>query len=244
MSKSSNTDEWFEDRPFPAQAWTPGLRHLTARKLSYLAAGWSERILVPKYKPNRLRKECRDVFELKSKRVDFTTEILLQAESALALVWPVQRLIGNPDDPITRSATSAMVLAALGDLDPVLFHFKTLFNRGRPYHCCNLALEPMFSRPDRLYPGHPSYPSGHSSQVHTIALLYAAMFPKLDSALRKAAMQVAINREIAGLHFRSDTKAGQVLAEQYVEELLSVPAFKDLVHKATAEWPELAHLRQ
>jgi acid phosphatase (class A) len=157
-----------------------------------------------------------------------------------AVIWPVQQIIGNPSDPVTKPATKAMVQAAMFDLVPVLMYFKSVFNRGRPHHCCDLKIDPMFARPDRLYPGHPAYPSGHSTQAHVIAFLYGDMFPKQEQALLEAALRVGQNREVAGLHYPSDTLAGRELARKFVDTMKGVPAFHTLWLTAKAEWPEVA----
>jgi membrane-associated phospholipid phosphatase len=74
-------------------------------------------------------------------------------------------------------------------------------------------------------PGHSSYPSGHATQARLIALcmtyvlglvrpaLPAGDIAAITETLAALARRVARNREIAGLHFPSDSQAGQKLAE-------------------------------
>lgn len=51
------------------------------------------------------------------------------------------------------------------------------------------------------------------------------------------AWNVAVNRERAGLHYRSDTLAGQELAGVLFERLPRLPQFRRLMADAKAEWP-------
>ena len=98
-------------------------------------------------------------------------------------------------------------------------HFKHEFNRPRPSWQCPALLPPV------PVPGHSSYPSGHATQAHLIALcmqhvleLVTPPLPQRDTnglkeSLQVLARRVARNREIAGLHFESDSAAGKRLAE-------------------------------
>ena len=63
-------------------------------------------------------------------------------------------------------------------------------------------------------PGHKAYPSGHATQSFITALAFANVYPEKSGEFMKLAAKVAINREIAGLHYTSDSDAGAVLAEQ------------------------------
>ncbi len=63
-------------------------------------------------------------------------------------------------------------------------------------------------------PGHRSFPGGHSTVTHVLAVVLGAIMeadgPKKDR-LDRIAARVADNREIAGLHTGLDTKAGERL---------------------------------
>jgi hypothetical protein len=121
-------------------------------------------------------------------------------------------------------------------------------------------------------PGHASYPSGHSTEAHLIALCLEQVMPpeitvptftdgtevlQHDRPLRRIAARIARNREIAGMHFRSDTEVGEKLATKSFEVLLRCgmlgvtdPTARDeggilapdaldeagLIHRARTEW--------
>jgi hypothetical protein len=91
-------------------------------------------------------------------------------------------------------------------------YYKGKYARPRPSMVCPALLPPI------AVPGHASFPSGHSTQAHLIALCMADLLagkaayqPILDD-LTTLADRIARNREIAGFHYRSDTKAGVDLA--------------------------------
>jgi membrane-associated phospholipid phosphatase len=114
-------------------------------------------------------------------------------------------------------------------------HFKHKFQRPRPSQLCP-ALKPPLE-----VPGHASYPSGHATQAFLMAAClkealtgspHAVAAPVLDAL----AARIATNREIAGLHYRSDTLGGQALAANLLVALKDVRSFKTTVAAAKKEW--------
>lgn len=96
-----------------------------------------------------------------------------------------------------------------------VLYFKGVYRRIRPSQRLPLL------RPPIQVPGHASYPSGHATQAHLVAfctttVLPAAMVanspPSLKTSLVGLADRIARNREIAGLHYPSDTAGGVALA--------------------------------
>jgi hypothetical protein len=134
-------------------------------------------------------------------------------------------------------------------------HFKGLYQRRRPSQLAPGLMPPI------PVPGHPAYPSGHSTQAHLMALcvkqaLPASVQAALGEVIDELADRIARNREIVGLHFESDTKAGVNLAQGILEILtsaalpLTVPQsippatnnptkrrFEDISTAALGEWP-------
>ncbi|PTX52559.1 PAP2 superfamily protein [Gemmobacter caeni] len=68
-------------------------------------------------------------------------------------------------------------------------------------------------------PAHPSYPSGHAAQIYALAEVLGRIVPDCVPDYRRVAAGVAIRREIAGVHFPSDTRAGAHLAERVTSAL-------------------------
>lgn len=112
----------------------------------------------------------------------------------------------------------------------------TTRNRPRPSH-----MLPALAPPIPL-PGHAAYPSGHATQANLMAEAIARMLAPATEVARNAyvlARRIGRNREIAGLHYPSDSEGGRVLAEQLIETLTGggCPNFEALLGQARGEWP-------
>jgi membrane-associated phospholipid phosphatase len=113
-------------------------------------------------------------------------------------------------------------------------YFKGKYQRPRPTMLCPALLPPL------CVPGHASFPSGHSTQAHLMAMCVGQALPSTKSAamkcsLTKLADRIARNREIAGLHYASDSLFGKNLAKG-IRELLNAPPKTD----AAKTWYQLA----
>jgi len=111
-------------------------------------------------------------------------------------------------------------LCWLGDrVRPLVFLLKAGHARARPWACCSAQLKPQFDATHPLFPGHGSYPSSHA----TLAYLYAGVLQRAGIGdphkLQGSAADVAVNREIAGVHYPSDTQGGIELARQILEAM-------------------------
>jgi hypothetical protein len=120
-------------------------------------------------------------------------------------------------------------------------YFKGAYERPRPSQLCPALLPPI------PVPGHSSFPSGHSTQAHLMARCITHMLvvvPDSDAIsadLRVLAKRVARNREIAGLHYASDSKGGDALAESVFDTLINntntnLMRFNNAITEAQAEW--------
>ncbi|MFN5666479.1 phosphatase PAP2 family protein [Bradyrhizobium sp.] len=112
----------------------------------------------------------------------------------------------------------------------VAIDFKLRFNRARPQQVCP-ALVPLINSP-----GHASFPSAHSLESHLIALALAEIHPRHTRRMLVAlADRIGRNREVAGVHYPSDTHAGKVIAHQAFELLKDCPTFKAVSAEAKRE---------
>ena len=115
----------------------------------------------------------------------------------------------------------------------IVFYAKEQFRRARPSQYDPSLITPGNRVIDM--PAHPSYPSGHSFQSHLVACALSAV--GLDSeALINLADSIALNREIAGLHYPSDSEAGTELAAQIWPLLIKSPELAATLGKAKLEW--------
>jgi hypothetical protein len=142
-----------------------------------------------------------------------------------------------------RAWVQRLAQRAFSDASVVVMNQKALFNRPRPYQV-SPSLIPLI---DPL-PRHASYPSGHSTQVHAMAFalqlaLDGTRYPGVGAAFRDYAGAVARRREIAGLHYASDTVAGMRLATLIVEKYEQSADFRreylDPVGRIAIQEPEI-----
>lgn len=160
--------------------------------------------------PERVKKILDEVSSSTTKFGDFTMEEYLDERK-----FPLTAAILNP-------ATDHLLV--------LVFSMKHKYDRVRP-SVLDSSLDPVVS-----VPGHPAYPSGHSTQLHFLAYFLSELMPDRAKEFEARADEIAIDREIAGLHYPSDTKAGQMLARQYMDILLASPQFKAKLFTARAEW--------
>jgi hypothetical protein len=72
----------------------------------------------------------------------------------------------------------------------------------------------------------PSYPSGHSAQGVLIAKLLADKFPKHAKDFMKLGKDISYSRNVAHVHYKSDSKFGEQLGKDMFEHLKSDSPFK------------------
>jgi membrane-associated phospholipid phosphatase len=127
---------------------------------------------------------------------------IIQGQAPTA--WPyVLAACGKPFEH--RWATRAMLDVGLAVLHPLIAQTKHHLNVERPQ-------DPSLSTAVAM-PGHQSAPSGHSAVAHLLAGLLAPLQPTAlpRQLMFSAAASIATNRELAGVHFESDSQAGQAL---------------------------------
>jgi len=124
-----------------------------------------------------------------------------------------------------KTPLSLLINKTLQEADRPLFFAKMRYNRARAYQLIP-DLAPDFL-PAGFFPMHPSFPSGHSTQAHLVVNVLAAVFgdDRVGNA-RDMAWQIGRNREIAGLHYPSDTRAGYYLAAVLIQDALRSTAFR------------------
>jgi membrane-associated phospholipid phosphatase len=172
-------------------------------------------------------------------RADALGEILGQSDEFIS--YFLNLMTARPTSyPATTRVLNAANLVALF----VAMNWKSQFSRPRPSQLCPALLPPI------AVPGHASYPSGHSTQAHLMALCMGEIFALLPAAqqplmqpiqadLWVLADRIARNREIAGLHYPSDSAAGVVLANQILPLLIGMDpasAYQKALTDAAAEW--------
>ena len=107
---------------------------------------------------------------------------------------------------------------------------KNKFDRVRP-SVLEKNIEPVIDVPQ-----HPAYPSGHSTQMHLLAMILSKLSPRKSTVFENRANEIAVHREVAGLHYHSDTLAGELVAKQVMDLLMQNPNFIKLLNEAKSEW--------
>lgn len=210
---------------FPHNYWDPVLR-ANLLLLEFLKSDWERRIVVaapPTAKDSS--EEIRYLHSLIPSRAERQEEIKAQADySFLPFFFPILMM-----HQYSHPATYEMMNFAYG-LGPVVFYYKARFNRARPSQ-----LSPSLA-PIIIVPGHPSYPNGHAFQSWLVALVLSEIRPDAQRELLQMANRIGTNREIAGVHYPSDTKAGQNLAQQVFNIAKEGKLFQAHLGEAKAEW--------
>ncbi len=155
-------------------------------------------------------------------------QILAEREADGIKVGPevITTYMSDPRYAMTGKAISQL----LDEINPVVMRVKNKLDRVRAH-----KLDPTLTTVIDV-PEHGAYPSGHSTQAHAIAFLLTAMAPDRQAELESDALRVAVNREIAGVHYPSDSAAGRLLARQIVDLMLGNSEFAALVESAKREW--------
>jgi membrane-associated phospholipid phosphatase len=123
-----------------------------------------------------------------------------------------------------------------------VLYYKGLRDRPRPSQIAPALMPPI------PVPGHASWPSGHATQAWLIRLcierimngtVSAADEAAVASNVRTLAIRIGRNREIAGLHYPSDSDDGRRLAETIFPFLTGMAAgsrFATAITAARGEW--------
>lgn len=186
---------------------------------------------------DNLKKMARD------ERPDALGEIYSQHEEFMTHFFAVMG--GKPS---THTATLRVLKIANLAATMGAMYFKHHYDRPRPAQICPGLLPPI------EVPGHASYPSGHATQATIFALCCREVLPQSQKsgmavALDALAARIARNREIAGLHYASDSLAGKRLAQATFDILTNdtkmAPApgqqsmFRHAIDRARTEWTEV-----
>jgi membrane-associated phospholipid phosphatase len=192
------------------------------------------------------------------KLIEYRPGVMSEAMAQLTNPWAYFRgilMCNSSSAPATHALVQ--IAAHIGQFQAM--HYKMHYNRPRPSQYSPALLPPID------VPGHASYPSGHATESMLIALCLEQVLPAAASTptllaggsapdnppppnpgkspLQQMASRIARNREVLGLHFASDSKAGRLLAQQSFNLLMQCKSINDPAHpndgliaRARAEW--------
>lgn len=174
------------------------------------------------------RAELDELLRLQSTRTATERTAIMQHLEYAQLTALFVRAAGR--DLATLPHTQALLDHVNLDGRWAVFHVKQHFARPRPNR-----LEPRL-QPCIPVPGHPAYPSAHAIQGYLLGRVVALLAPEASDTLSALGLQVAHEREIAGVHYASDGAAGRALGESVFTLLQSNTVFQREVNDARAEW--------
>jgi hypothetical protein len=117
-------------------------------------------------------------------------------------------------DAPTTARAEAILYAAMYDALLTTWHEKYRYLRPRP-----ALLEPSLPTVI-LTPKHPSYPSGHGTYVAAADAVLRRFFPEDESEYGYIVSEANNARVWAGVHFREDQIAGNVIGRQVADAVL------------------------
>lgn len=172
----------------------------------------AELILLHSYKTHRTKAKLAEIeSELNFETTEFGT-------STLGDIFQSK--------PLTKASFEYMIQMT----DPAVMEAKKFFDRVRPSY---LDTDLKTAIP---VPAHPAYPSAHAVNAHLIKFMLSELNPDLSEQYEDEAERIATNREIAGVHYSSDSEAGQEMAEQLYAILSKDNRFLELLTQAKNEW--------
>lgn len=210
--------------------WSPELLERARAPLSSVMEGQGVSVPAPPGNgSDETRHELDRLLWLQDAARDPRRVLAIVEEHAVPDIGPLLKARGLV--PAASLAPTAWTLLEHGlkDVEVLVLREKIAHNRARPTQL-EQRLEALLP-----IPPHAAYPSGHASQAHFVAEVLERLVPDCASSYRAFATSVALNREVAGVHYASDSRAGAQLAGQYGEILAASTLWQDLFAKAASE---------
>jgi hypothetical protein len=115
----------------------------------------------------------------------------------------------------TTSTTERLSIITLLNtyVDPIIFNLKVKYDRVRP-SIYDSSVDTTIE-----IPSHPSYPSGHATQSYFIGYYLSKLHPENKHKYMDIAESIAVNREIAGVHYPSDSDYGKLIAKTVMDNV-------------------------
>lgn len=205
-------------------------------KPAFLPNDWQGSIVLPKPPDNsspRTKAELETLLSLKTLRPE--RKARTNAELDVKNFKLGEVTYGELTSHKKFTQTGKLLQVSYKSIASSIFIMKRKFNRPRPHIIA--AKHGIDLHPSIKVPGHPAYPSGHATEAFAIAYILQELDPANAPQYLRDAAQIAENREIAGVHYASDSEAGRLLARQLVDAFLRDSKFNTQLAKARREWP-------
>jgi len=216
-------------RFFGTQVWGEEFTKLIKQEIPGVE-DWSKEFTVQEPPANtslRTEKELEYLMKLKALR---TPEKLKQIDEECSPEGIVLADFAFSKIPEEYPKLKELIMYTYWRTEPLVMKFKFRFNRVRPSFLLP-DIEPTIE-----IPNHAAYPSAHSTACFTYAYAISDAVPGKRDELLSSAQTIAQNREIAGVHYPSDSRAGKELAIQIHQHLTKDPVYLQMVEEARAEY--------
>lgn len=167
-----------------------------------------------------LMEDVKELLLLKEENFD-EGEIIYQANDILSYFMK----LGSCSAQV-RPITYFLLVLSLRVGQIVARYYKGRYMRARPVQVVP-SLDTVIATPR-----HPSYPSGHALQARLMAKVLTEVASALGAQARTLANNITLNRERAGVHFRSDSAASEKIADKIWKVLTNMKEFNDKIQKA------------
>jgi acid phosphatase (class A) len=166
---------------------------------------------------------CRDVVKART-----SAETARAMEDMKLNIFNFAPAIGPIFQPGKLPKTEALLAKIRSEIRESIDTPKNYWKRRRPYQMdASLA----FGKAESSF----SYPSGHSAVGTVQALVLAELFPDRREAILALGRQIGWDRVLTGYHFLTDVRAGRVLGQAIVREMMANTAFQHDLAEAKAE---------
>jgi PAP2 superfamily len=213
------------------QTWDPDL-YASIATPTFIDSEGREEITLPQPPANSSQETNKELQQLHSfieeRTPEKIEEIKREMQATTTIIGPYS--YAYITNSFTHQYTKQLLDTSLLALHPIIISFKNQFDRVRPSY-----LDPTLTTVIPV-PKHPAYPSGHATQWYFIAKIMSDVDPTHNDTYMQSAYAIAHNREIAGLHYPSDSEAGRLLGEQCYKLLSATTWYKDALKKAQKEW--------
>ncbi len=213
------SDENVNDIRFPLGKWSPRLLAIVDSGPNILSTDTVFEVPEPEANDSdKTKQELAYLAEIaKTERSEYAVERILHENGGRRAheMFIEQGLIAEGN-------YKAVILFEIIDMDHTYYILerKKHFSRPRP---SQLSDEFDLVIPN---PAHAAYPSGHASQTWMVALVLSDFDPENADVYKQWAIDIAHRREIAGVHYPSDSEAGRNFAVDVLAALREVPVFE------------------
>jgi len=150
-------------------------------------------------------------------------------ENLAHLFFECEEVIGTECTAANYPATSHLLQGVMNDMRVIEFAVKFHHLRARPYQL-ESRLEPLREI------GSPSFASGHTLWAYIQAYTFSELLPEKRQAFVKLAYEIALSRELMGVHYPSDEEVARQLAHRMLALMWNTDKFQQDFAKAKEEW--------